>query len=225
MSEEWDIVALLSKQLAAQPKANKTTDPATTEDAVLYARLGSVVRQLHDALKELGYGQTLDAALREISDSQGRLEHIATLAEQSANKVLNAVDDSLPIQDQQISQANALLARKALLIHGEEMTSDLSALMADFCRFASEVAINSESEKSRLMDIMMAQDFQDITGQIIKKVLTLTQKLEKELAQLLRDYASTPVEEKPHDLLAGPVTPDLAMDQDDVDSLLDDLGF
>ena len=71
----------------------------------------------------------------------------------------------------------------------------------------------------------MAQDFQDITGQIIKKVVTLTQKLEKELTQLLQDYAVTSLPNKSVDLLTGPSIPDLAMDQNDVDSMLADLGF
>jgi chemotaxis protein CheZ len=198
---------------------------APVEDHALYGRLGFVVRQLHDALHELGYGQALDHALREISDSQDRLEYIASLAEQSANKVLNAVDEGLPIQEQQIAQANDLEKRWNDMLDRQIVTDEFSLLAIDSCDFTKVVARNSEAEKARLMNIMMAQDFQDITGQIIKKVVTLTQKLEKELAQLLRDYAVTPLCEKSDDLLAGPSIPDLAMDQDDVDSMLADLGF
>jgi chemotaxis protein CheZ len=72
---------------------------------------------------------------------------------------------------------------------------------------------------------MMAQDFQDITGQIIKKVVGLARDLEQELAQLLRHYAPGTVTEKPVDLLAGPAVPASAMVQDDVDNLLSELGF
>jgi chemotaxis protein CheZ len=76
---------------------------------------------------------------------------------------------------------------------------------------------------------MMAQDFQDITGQIIKKVVTITQKLEQELAQLLIDNAPQSTrereKEKVVDLLAGPDVPTSAMAQTDVDDLLADLGF
>ena len=79
------------------------------------------------------------------------------------------------------------------------------------------------------MQIMMAQDFQDITGQIIKKVVAITQKLERELAQLLIDNAPHPhshkEKEKVVDLLAGPAVPASAMAQNDVDDLLADLGF
>ena len=70
---------------------------------------------------------------------------------------------------------------------------------------------------------MMAQDFQDITGQVIKKVVTLSQDLEIQLAQLLRDYAPSVPREVVIDLMSGPSTS--ALIQDDVDGLLSDLGF
>ncbi|UOA10486.1 protein phosphatase CheZ [Methylobacter sp. S3L5C] len=214
-------IAVPSKSVPEEPEILSV--PA--ENHALYDRLGSVVRQLHDALQQLGYGQILDDTLRDISDSQSRLEYIASLTEQSANKVLNAVDEGLPVQDEQITKANNLERRWNDMLGSEFATVELKLLAIDSCSFASEVARNAEAEKARLMEIMMAQDFQDITGQIIKKVVTLTQKLEKELTQLLQDYAVTPLPNKSVDLLAGPAVPDLAMDQDDVDSMLADLGF
>ncbi|MEY3879220.1 MAG: hypothetical protein RIQ94_15 [Pseudomonadota bacterium] len=198
---------------------------APVENQALYDRLGSVVRQLHDALQQLGYGQILDDTLRDISDSQDRLEYIASLTEQSANKVLNAVDEGLPVQDEQIKKAGDLEQRWNDMLVGEFASAELKLLVIDSCSFTNEVVRNAEAEKARLMDIMMAQDFQDITGQIIKKVVTLTQKLEKELTQLLQDYAVTSLPNKSVDLLTGPSIPDLAMDQNDVDSMLADLGF
>lgn len=234
MSENLEDIDALFEQVATHRNITVVSIPvpdvsetlsAPVEDHALYGRLGFVVRQLHDALHELGYGQALDHALREISDSQDRLEYIASLAEQSANKVLNAVDEGLPIQEQQIAQANDLEKRWNDMLDRQIVTDEFSLLAIDSCDFTKVVARNSEAEKARLMNIMMAQDFQDITGQIIKKVVTLTQKLEKELAQLLRDYAVTPLCEKSVDLLAGPSIPDVAMDQDDVDSMLADLGF
>jgi chemotaxis protein CheZ len=235
MSKKLEDIDALFEQVATQhdhvvsstsaPEVSEALSPSPVEDYALYDRLGYVVRQLHDALQQLGYGQVLDDTLRDISDSQGRLEYIASLTEQSANKVLNAVDEGLPVQDQQIVQAGNLERRCQDMLDRETVTGDLSLLVIDFSDFAKEIVRNSEAEKVRLMEIMMAQDFQDITGQIIKKVVTLTQKLEKELTQLLCDYAVVSLPNKSVDLLAGPSVPDLAMDQDDVDSMLADLGF
>ena len=92
----------------------------------------------------------------------------------------------------------------------------------------------TEAEKARLLEIMMAQDFQDITGQLIKKVVKITQTVESELAQLLRDHAPADLKEKlakkeappaAAPLMQGPSVPEAALDQDNVDDLLADLGF
>lgn len=201
-------------------------DTRPASDNPMFERLGSIVRQLHDSLKELGYDRSLSEMAGEISDSKGRLEYIASLTEQAANKVLNAIDESLPEQDKLNSTAKDIEARWLLMLEGKMSLNDFKRLASDSQEFSSFVAKTSEAEKARLMDIMMAQDFQDITGQIIKKVVGISQKLEQELAQLLRDNApQVQHKEKPVDLMAGPAVPANAMAQDDVDDLLADLGF
>ncbi len=200
-------------------------DIAKETDAPMYDSLGGIVRQLHDALRELGYDRAIADVVNQVSDSQNRLEYIATLTEQAANKVLNAVDEALPIQEAQAHAAQMLQTRWEAMIAEDLQLNSLHQLAADSCQFASQAALIAKEEKVRLLSIMMAQDFQDITGQVIKKVVTLAQQLETELAQLLRDYAPGAKTEKPVDLLAGPDTPALALVQNDVDNLLSDLGF
>ena len=97
--------------------------------------------------------------------------------------------------------------------------------MASASEFANRVNNATEAEKARLLDIMMAQDFQDLTGQLIKKVLIITQAVERELAQILLDNAPTELKEKAIELMEGPSVPNAALEQDDVDNLLDSLGF
>jgi chemotaxis protein CheZ len=195
-------------------------------DKPMFDRLGGIVRQLHDSLRELGYDRSLADIAMQVNDSQGRLEYIATLTEQAANKVLNAIDAGLPAQESLSKQAKDMDSRWSQLFDGKLAIEEFKTLAGDSRQFAVKVADASESEKARLMEIMMAQDFQDITGQIIKKVVAITQKLEQELAQLLRDNApSVAAKDKPVDLMAGPAMPASAMAQDDVDDLLADLGF
>lgn len=206
--------------------ASAVSDSKNGSDNPMFERLGGIVRQLHDSLKELGYDRSLSEIAGEISDSKGRLEYIASLTEKAANKVLNAIDDSMPEQDKLVSSARDIESRWALLMDGKMSVDDFKLLAGDSRAFAAFVMKTSEAEKARLMDIMMAQDFQDITGQIIKKVVGISQKLEQELAQLLKDNAPQVVhKEKPVDLMAGPAVPASAMGQDDVDDLLADLGF
>jgi chemotaxis protein CheZ len=200
--------------------------PQDDSDKPMFDRLGGIVRQLHDSMRELGYDRSLAEVAMEITDSKGRLEYIASLTEQAANKVLNSIDESMPAQDNLSKTAKDMDNRWALLFEGKLSLEEFKVLAGDSRQFAALVAEASESEKARLMETMMAQDFQDLTGQIIKKVVTITQKLEKELTQLLLDNAPAAlVKEKPVDLMQGPSVPNSALVQDDVDDLLADLGF
>ena len=192
----------------------------------MFDQLGHIVRQLHDSLRELDYDRSLSDIATEVNDATDRLEYIATLTEQAANKVLNSIDEAMPVQDELIHIARNVDARWAALFGGKVGLDEFKLLAQDSRQFAATVVSAGEAEKARLMQIMMAQDFQDITGQIIKKVVIITQKLERELAQLLIDNAPHKEEkEKVVDLLAGPAMPASAMVQTDVDDLLADLGF
>jgi chemotaxis protein CheZ len=227
------------KAVATESVSAATADVPATEaelaqehssaNSPMFDRLGHIVRQLHDSLRELGYDRSLSDIATEVTDAAGRLEYIATLTEQAANKVLNSIDEAMPVQDALIQTAKDVEGRWDQLFDGKLSVDEFKLLAQDSRRFAGTVANNGEAEKARLMEIMMAQDFQDITGQIIKKVVTITQKLEQELAQLLIDNAPQSTREKEKekvvDLLAGPDVPTSAMAQTDVDDLLADLGF
>lgn len=233
----------LFDQTAAQFEIQKSTpssestaehDHAQSEKP-MFDRLGGIVRMLHDSLRELGYDKGLTEASSQIGDAQDRLEYIATLTEQAANNVLNTIDEGMPAQDALAKRARNIEVRWGSLFAGDLSVEQFKSLAADAQQFAADVASESEAEKARLLAIMMAQDFQDITGQLIKKVITVTKAVEKELAQVLRDnapaavreklLAPAPAEAKAVDLMSGPAAPTIALDQDSVDDLLADLGF
>jgi chemotaxis protein CheZ len=220
--------------LASVPAAGAVAPVEAGQDgqdggSQLFDRLGHIVRQLHDSLRELGYDRSLSDIATEVTDATDRLEYIATMSEQAANKVLNSIDEAMPVQDKLIARARDVDGRWAALFDGKLGVEEFKTLAHDSRGFAAAVAEAGEEEKARLMQIMMAQDFQDITGQIIKKVVNITQKLERELAQLLVDTAPLTYKgrekEKVVDLMAGPAVPASAMAQTDVDDLLADLGF
>lgn len=209
------------------PVATQTPTVAVSglADGSLYERLGSVVRLLHDSLRELGYDKSLAEANSQISESKDRLEHIAALTEQSAVKVLNTLEEAMPAQEALIKHGRDMEERWAQLFAGKIGIEEFKALAADSSSFAGNVATAGELEKARLLEIMMAQDFQDLTGQMIKKILGVTKSIEQELAQLLLDNAPASVKEKHSELISGPSAPGVAMVQGDVDDLLADLGF
>ncbi|MDL2284060.1 protein phosphatase CheZ [Oxalobacter sp. OttesenSCG-928-P03] len=209
----------------AAPDAPTDADPVNDADKPLYDRLGGILRTLHDSMRELGYDRALQDVATEVIDAKGRLEYVATLTEQAATRVLNSIDIGMPQQEELSKTARDLEERWTALFDGNMDVDAFRQLAQDSRDFAVNTANRADEEKARLMEIMMAQDFQDITGQVIKKVVVITKKLEQELAQLLRDNAPPETKEKVVDLMAGPDVPDKAMDQDDVDSLLANLGF
>lgn len=223
---------------ASQAVAATSTDLAAVAgeegaetDKNMYERLGGIVRLLHDSLRELGYDRALTEASSQITDAQDRLEYVATLTEQAANKVLNTLDEGMPAQDKLSKQAQDMSGRWDALFAGKLSLDEFKALAGDSRSFAQAVSSATEAEKARLLEIMMAQDFQDITGQLIKKVVLITKTVENDLAQLLRDNAPPETRAKlaekevPVQLMSGPSVPSAAMDQDNVDDLLADLGF
>ncbi|MGK5078365.1 protein phosphatase CheZ [Janthinobacterium sp. HLX7-2] len=228
--------AVPAPALAAAPAAAQAAptlapvDPVDQSDKPMFERLGGIVRLLHDSLRELGYDKALTEASSQIVDAQDRLEYVATLTEQAANKVLNTLDEGMPAQDVLSKKAKDMDSRWTALFDGKLSLEQFKALAGDSRQFAQAVAEATEAEKARLLEIMMAQDFQDITGQLIKKVVNITKTVEHELAQLLRDNAPAEVREKLAQkqdvpLMQGPSVPSMALDQDNVDDLLADLGF
>jgi chemotaxis protein CheZ len=223
-------------QVQAAPAAVAAEAPAEGQHPGMYERLGSCVRMLHDSLRELGYDKALSEASAQIGDAQDRLEYVASLTEQAANKVLNTLDEGMPAQDDLSKQAADMATRWDDLFAGKLSIEQFKALAGDSRQFARMVSDATEKEKARLLDIMMAQDFQDITGQLIKKVVVITKTVEGELAQILRDNAPAEMREKlaqkqqaaeaaPQPLMQGPSVPTAALDQDNVDDLLAELGF
>jgi chemotaxis protein CheZ len=229
------VVAAPAPAVATAPAA--ATEPADEQEKNMYERLGGIVRVMHDSLRELGYDKALTEASSQIVDAQDRLEYVASLTEQAANKVLNTLDEGMPAQDVLSKQAKDMENRWAELFAGKLSIDQFKTLAGDSRQFAQLVSEATEAEKARLLEIMMAQDFQDITGQLIKKVVMITKTIENELTQLLRDSAPADVKEKlaqkqavqeqeqPVQLMSGPSAPTVAMDQDSVDDLLADLGF
>ena len=240
-AERKETVIAQATAPAAPVPPSAISPAATNEDAgedgieldssgkPMFERLGGIVRMLHDSLRQLGYDQSISSVAGQINDAQDRLEYVASLTEQAANKVLNAVDVGMPEQDLLQKKAKDMDARWNLLFEGKLSVDEFKSLAGDSRQFAAAVNDATDAEKARLLEIMMAQDFQDITGQLIKKVVSITHAAEKELAQLLLDNAPAEtraaMEAKPAELMQGPSVPTKAMEQDDVDSLLADLGF
>ena len=198
----------------------------------VFLQVGQMARQLHDTLGALGYDKLLENTVTALPDAKDRLAYIANLTEQAACKVLNATDIANPIQDELEAGASLLGAKWDALFANQMGVEDFKLLAAETRAFIKEaVPQRTAATKEQLMEIMMAQDFQDLTGQVIKKVIALAQDLESKLMSVLIE--TMPGEkrtESVNSLLNGPVInaegrTDVVGSQQQVDDLLDSLGF
>lgn len=208
-------------------------DP-TSHDEVL-SRIGHMTRALHENLRGLGLDKLIEKAASDIPDARDRLDYVARLSEDAAKKVLDATDAAGPLQDRIDSDAAALSdSWKALLsttTYAAQGDGAWRALAERTVASLEQSRVSAGATKAHLMDIMMAQDFQDLTGQVIKRITGIAQNLEKQLVQVLVDFAPEEIKrELDNGLLNGPqINPtgksDVVADQEQVDDLLDSLGF
>ena len=196
----------------------------------LIHRIASLTRMLRESMRELGLDQAIKDAAHAIPDARDRLHYVAHMTEQAANRVLNAAEQTQPLQDSMQRDAKALDARwqnwfdhPVELDQARELVDDTRALLKD-------IPEKTQVSQSKLLDIIMAQDFQDLTGQVIMKMLGVVSAIETELVQVLIDNVPQERREETNSLMNGPaINPagkvDVVTSQDQVDDLLDSLGF
>ncbi|MDP3616569.1 MAG: protein phosphatase CheZ [Rhodoferax sp.] len=205
---------------------------ATVGDSAeqLINRIGQLTRQMLESMRELGLDKGIAMAAEAIPDARDRLSYVAQMTERAAERALNAIDVAQPIQEDLSKQANVLTERWNLWFASPLELTQARELVSDTRGYLSEVPRQVSATNAQLMEIMMAQDFQDLTGQVIKKMMDVIREMETQLLRLLVD--NSPPEKRQEvspGLLHGPkikpLTPDTLDDQDQVDDLLASLGF
>jgi len=190
----------------------------------VFQQLGTITRTLHDTMQRLGVMPKLQVATDGLPDARSRLSYIATKTAAAAEKVLNSVDQA-KAEHAGISQATKDLA--AALVSDPVRAVASGAVM----NFVKDVENRTASIDNHLTDIMLAQDFHDLTGQVVAKVVTLANDLEDSLVKLLVQVVPPEQREKVDpNILQGPVVnhegrTDVVANQGEVDDLLASLGF
>ena len=206
--------------------------PSASQIAIdVHQQIGALTRQLHDSLNGLGLAAKVKDWAGELPDAKSRLSYIARLTGEAAEKVLNQVDQAKVQHDHIASETRRI---------GELIVQDPVAAVAKghVMNFINDIEQSSIKVNQHLTEIMMAQDFHDLTGQVIAKVVNLAATIEEQLVLLLIQTAPpdtavlAPVSahEAYVPALDGPVVdgagnPDVVTDQSQVDDLLASLGF
>jgi chemotaxis protein CheZ len=226
----FDSIVAASNDQEAAANTHFVGDANNQSDQVIN-KVGHLTRTLHDSLRELGYDKNLERAAATIPDARDRLNYVATMTQQAAEKVLNATDAAQPIVER-IEVESQRLAREWQKLFDKQMDVEQFKNLALQTRaFLTDVPKQTKVTNAYLMEIMMAQDFQDLTGQVIKKIVDVTQQMEKHLVELLVEYPpSTANPDAYVGMLNGPVVnaagrSDVVTSQDQVDELLESMGF
>ena len=195
------------------------------------SRIGHITRALHESLRGLGLDKLIEKAASDIPDARDRLDYVARLSEQAAKRVLDATDAAGPVQDAIETRSAELSGAWQALLDKGASELEWRALAQRTIAGLDESRAGAAATRGQLMDIMMAQDFQDLTGQVIGRITGIAQNLEKQLVQVLIDFAPSEIKrELDNGLLNGPqINPEgrseVVADQGQVDDLLDSLGF
>lgn len=220
-----------------ESEADKLLDKIAVEkESLLFKEVGQLTRQLHDTM----VGFSLDSKItsmteNDIPDAKERLQYVITMTEEAADKTLNAVEELLPVSQTLNEQAAELSTKWERFLDREMPFDEFKSMSAEITKHFQQSKGSLQQVQNGLNDILMAQGFQDITGQIIKRVIDLVHDLETSMVELIRIAGG----DKPADVnqsiqpeLPGPVVPgvddkigDVATSQDDVDDLLSSLGF
>ena len=232
--QETPLAAAPASAVAAGGAAAGAAEPAAQpeEPYDIFHRVGTLTRNLHDALRELGYDKGVDAAVGKLPDARARLNYIANLTGQAAEKALSKSEAGTVIQQAIEADALVLSAKWDAVFAGRSSVEEFRRHAEATHAFLASLPARTGEAAGLFTDIMLAQDFHDLTGQVINKIVAIAQDIENQLVKLLVD--TTPPGKRADaaldtGFLNGPVIntrrDDVVNNQGQVDDLLASLGF
>ncbi|TPH17184.1 protein phosphatase CheZ [Litorilituus lipolyticus] len=206
----------------------------------LFAEIGKLTRQLHDSLTNFQLDSRLnDLATADIPDAKERLNYVIDRTEEAANKTMDAVESIFPVVDVISDQVQKVNPSWNKLMNNELDLKEFKALCLDIDTLLKITNRETTQIHTLMTDVLMAQDFQDLTGQVIRKVIDLVREVEDSLINMLTAFGIASEDSNNQEsnqpkvgenLVEGPIVnkdnrDDVVEDQDDVDDLLSSLGF
>ncbi len=241
---------LVSQLEAGQDEAGYQTLEELTRlrETEMFQQIGKLTRDLHEALNSFQVDTRISTlAEHEIPDARERLRYVVSMTDQAANRTLNAVEESLPLCDDLQSKVDEIGEGWNKFLRKELSVEEFRTLSRDIKTHLKETSGQVTTLKNNLNEVLMAQDYQDLTGQIIHRVINLVEEVEGNLVELIRisggraaegdktptGGAAAPAAAEVADSSIEPQGPqvpgvdhaDAVSGQDEVDELLSSLGF
>jgi chemotaxis protein CheZ len=215
-------------------------DTMNSQDSIpLFAEVGKLTRQLHDSLNNFQLDERIaNMASEDIPDAQERLMYVIEATEEAANKTMDLVDSCMPIAKNLHLGIDSILPEWKMLMMRQLEIGGFNKLCHTIDSFLLESVNESAKLNELLTEVLMAQGYQDLTGQIIRRVIELVKEVEESLIHMLTMFGGMEVSESANKkapeadsikaegpILNAAAREDVASDQDDVDDLLSSLGF
>ena len=214
---------------------------ASLREVDLFREMGKLTRELHDSLNNFKLDSKIAGLTEvEIPDATERLNYVITMTEEAADKTLTAVEIALPLSDELKASSLELQSRWDKFKNRKLSADEFRELSHDLEEFFPKISTGTVELNAKLNEILMAQGFQDLTGQIIRRVIKLVQDVEEGLVEVIKmsgahvkgkDKQKQDPDVNLGTMPEGPVVPGVAhaaetlSGQDDVDDLLSSLGF
>ncbi|MAD91002.1 MAG: protein phosphatase [Pseudoalteromonas sp.] len=232
-----------------QEKADKLImEAASKEQSELFAEVGKLTRQLHESLKNFELDTRIaDLTTEALPDAKERLNYVMEMTENAANKTMDAVEASLPLAQQLADDLSDIKPTWDRLMKRDIQLGEFKTLCHDLDKFMQGSQTTTDELQGHMTNVLMAQDYQDLTGQVIRRVIELVREVEDSLIHLLTVFgtAEDPNSKQKEDIeevqimemdpaqISGPEGPimnaesreDVVSNQDEVDDLLSSLGF
>lgn len=238
LDEAKQLVAYL--EAGDNESANAILEVASMKDSIeLFAEVGKLTRQLHDSLNSFQLDDRIKGlASEEIPDAKSRLLYVIEETEKAANTTMDAVETSMPLAEALNERIDKILPDWKKLMTRQIELGEFKSLCNDLDKLLEDASKDSSKLTSLMTEVLMAQGYQDLTGQVIRRVIELVKEVEDSLVNMLTMFGEPEIkqipqktEKKPDTVQAeGPIIDadqrdDVVSGQDDVDDLLSSLGF
>lgn len=235
LAEAKQLVTYLEQEQIAE--ANALVDAfSMQQSAEIFTEVGKLTRQLHDSLNTFQLDERITGLVNEdIPDAESRLTYVIEETEKAANTTMDAVEKSMPITEAIGDRINSILPEWQKLMSREIEIGEFKTLCLDLDKLLHDASEETQTLNSLLTEVLMAQGYQDLTGQVIRRVIELVKEVQSSLVHMLKVFGepealSVADPQKEKIKAEGPVIDaeqrdDVVNGQDDVDDLLSSLGF
>ena len=244
LEEAKKLVAYLEE--GDNASANAVLEAVSVKESIeLFAEVGKLTRQLHDSLNNFQIDERIkNLTVDDIPDAQTRLMYVIEETEKAANTTMDAVEESMPIAELLTARIENIMPEWKKLMNRQLELGEFKVLCADLDELLEDGSKQSAKLTSLLTEVLMAQGYQDLTGQVIRRVIELVKEVEDSLVNMLTMFGEPEQAEQdqPSEAKVGKVNKidsveaegpiidadqrdDVVSGQDDVDDLLSSLGF